>query len=52
MADRSCQSPPGVTGTPKNTPKSIPGGPLKPASTGKDNKPNNGSYKKGQQGRG
>jgi len=46
------QTPPGVTGTPKNTPKSIPGGPLKPAMLGKDFKPNNSSSKKGQQSRG
>lgn len=46
------QSPPGVTGTPKNTPKSIPGGPIKPASTTSSNKPTGAKAPTGRQGRG
>lgn len=53
MADRDCQSPPGKTGTPKNTPKSVPGGPLMPARTSRHNTPKGaGSTKRGPQGRG
>jgi hypothetical protein len=52
MANRNDQSPPGVTGTPKNTPKSTP--PVrKPAGTGQYQKPAGaGSTKRGPQGRG
>lgn len=53
MANRDQQTPPGMTGAPKNTPKSIPKGPLKPASTTPHNKPTGaGSSSRGQQGRG
>lgn len=53
MANVSNQTPPGMTGTPKNTPKSIPSGPLKPASTTKHNKPTGaGSTNRGKQGTG
>jgi len=49
----SCQRPTGETGVKPATPKSIPGGPLKPASTGPLQKPKGaGSAHRGQQGRG
>lgn len=50
--DMSKQTPPGKTGTPKNTPKSIPGGPLKPAATNAANKPTGAKAPTGRQGRG
>lgn len=47
------QTPPGKTGTPQNTPKSIPGGPRMPAKTTPHNTPTGaGSMHRGPQGRG
>lgn len=48
---RANQTPPGTTGTPKNTPKSTP--PVrKPASTTATNKPTGAKAPTGKQGRG
>lgn len=52
MANRADQTPPGMTGTPKNTPKSIPSGPLKPASSTASNRPTGAKAPTGPQGRG
>lgn len=53
MANMSNQTPPGMTGTPSNTPKKIPKGPLMPARTNKHNTPTGaGSMSRGKQGTG
>lgn len=53
MSKESNQRSPGTTGVKPETPKSIPSGPIKPASTGPLQKPGGaGSSKRGKQGNG